>query len=598
MKKREILKLYFRMISFHQWKRGLIYLVSVLAAGVGFYALCVAQGRLLGGVMQLAEGAEAAPIFRQMGWTAFAMIPSAAVFCVSLVGTTYAESGTGRVLRRRLLERRSGALEQSARKMGDSDVFTRLNEDLDLCLETVGWRMNGQFFNPILSGLFSLGTISAIDWRMGVFCLLSAVVTCAPLNAILRRTRVLQGEMQQEKAGIAQEYSDLLGGAEEIRMFQLLEWVKGRFGFRSRRLYQRQNRYNRWRFFRGEWFELGYYFNMIGLLVIGGLLAGRGEMAFSAVVVSVPLCGQVMQMVQGFGGMWSMIAERSVCIQRVTEVLDAPQERLGQDAAPENRPQEIAFADVSFGYEPGQTVLDHVSFRVAPGQSAAFVGESGCGKSPLLRLLMGLYQPREGQISIGGRRSDQTGLAAWRRQIAYIGQESALFDLTVGENIALAQGGKLERQAMEQAARQAGAADFIAELPQGYDSPTGEGGRNLSGGQRQRVAVARGLAAQAGALLMDEPTAALDSQSEEILRQTVESLRGKQTVLMISHKLAFSAGCDVIFVMDKGRIVEQGSHEQLLKQNGLYARLWSASADGQTTGLAAQPALVDGASGL
>ena len=164
-----------------------------------------------------------------------------------------------------------------------------------------------------------------------------------------------------------------------------------------------------------------------------------------------------------------MIAERSVCIQRVTEVLDAPQEQLGQDAEPENRPQEVVFSDVSFGYEPGQTVLDHVSFQVAPGQSAAFVGESGCGKSTLLRLLMGLYQPQTGQISIGGKQSNQTGLAAWRRQIAYIGQESALFDLTAGENIALAQGGKLERQAMEQAARQAGAAEFIAELPQGYE---------------------------------------------------------------------------------------------------------------------------------
>lgn len=269
-----------------------------------------------------------------------------------------------------------------------------------------------------------------------------------------------------------------------------------------------------------------------------------------------------------------MIAERSVCIQRVTETLDAPQEELGQDVASENRPQEIMFSNVSFGYEPGQTVLNHLSFRVEPGQSAAFVGESGCGKSTLLRLLMGLYQPWEGQISIGDRRQEQTGLSAWRRQIAYIGQESALFDLTVGENIALAQGGAMERSVMEQAARQAGAAEFIEELAQSYDSPVGEGGRNLSGGQRQRIAVARGLAARAGALLMDEPTAALDSQSEEILRQTVESLRGKQTVVMISHKLAFSAGCDVIFVMDKGRIVEQGSHRQLLEKNGLYAGLW------------------------
>lgn len=587
MKKREILKLYVRMLSFHQWKRGLVYLISVLAAGFGFYALCAAQGRLLSGVMQLAEGASSEIVFRQMFWVALTMPLSIAVFCAGLVGTTYSESGTGRMLRRKLLERRSGALEQSARMIGNSDVFTRLNEDMDLCLETIGWRMNGQFFNPILSGLFSLGTISAIDWRMGAFCLAAAVVTCLPLNAILRRTRALQGEMQQEKANIAREYSDMLGGAEEIRVFNLLEWVKMRFGIRSRRLAQRQNQYNSWRFFRGEWFELGYYFNMIGLLVIGGLLAGRGEMAFSAVVVSVPLCGQVMQMVQGLGGMWSMIAERSVCIQRVTEVLDAPQEQLGQDAEPENRPQEVVFSDVSFGYEPGQTVLDHVSFQVAPGQSAAFVGESGCGKSTLLRLLMGLYQPQTGQISIGGKQSNQTGLAAWRRQIAYIGQESALFDLTAGENIALAQGGKLERQAMEQAARQAGAAEFIAELPQGYDSPVGEGGRNLSGGQRQRIAAARGLASQAGTLLMDEPTAALDSQSEEVLRQTVESLRGKQTVLMISHKLGFSAGCDVIFVMDKGRIVEQGSHRQLLEQNGLYAGLWRSQANeaGKPVGL-------------
>lgn len=579
MKKREILKLYVRMMSFHQWKRGLVYLVSVLGAGYGFYVLCATQGQLLSGVMQLAEGASAGPVFRRMLWAIVVMLPATAAFCIGLVGTTYAESGTGRMLRRKLLERRSGTQEAAARQIDNSDVFTRLNEDLDLSLETIGWRVNGYFFNPMLSGLFSLGAISAIDWRMGAFCLAAAVFTCLPLNPLLRRTRAIQGEMQQEKANIAREYAGILGGAEEIRVFQLLEWVKWRFGLRAKNLDQHQNRYNAWSGFRGEWFELGYHINLIGLLVIGGLLAGRGEMNFSTVVISVPLCGQVMQMVNGFGGLWSMIAERSVCIQRVLEVLDAPQERLGQQSAIENRPQQIAFADVSFGYTPGQTVLDHLSFQVGPGQSAAFVGESGCGKSTLLRLLMGLYQPREGQISMGGRQQEQIGIGAWRQQIGYIGQEGDLFDLTVGENIALAQGGQMPQEAIEQAARQAGAAEFIREI--GYGAAVGEGGRNLSGGQRQRVAVARGLARQAGILLMDEPTAALDSQSEEHLRQTVESLRGKQTVLMISHKLAFSAGCDVIFVMDKGRIVEQGSHQQLLEQNGLYTRLWRSQTEAE-----------------
>lgn len=579
MKKREILKLYVRMMSFHQWKRGLVYLVSVLGAGYGFYVLCATQSQLLSGVMQLAEGASAGPVFRRMLWAIVVMLPATAAFCIGLVGTTYAESGTGRMLRRKLLERRSGTQETAARQIDNSDVFTRLNEDLDLSLETIGWRVNGYFFNPMLSGLFSLGAISAIDWRMGAFCLAAAVFTCLPLNPLLRRTRAIQGEMQQEKANIAREYAGILGGAEEIRVFQLLEWVKWRFGLRAKNLDQHQNRYNAWSGFRGEWFELGYHINLIGLLVIGGLLAGRGEMNFSTVVISVPLCGQVMQMVNGFGGLWSMIAERSVCIQRVLEVLDAPQEQLGQQSAMEKRPQQIAFADVSFGYTPGQTVLDHLSFQVGPGQSAAFVGESGCGKSTLLRLLMGLYQPREGQISMGGRHQKQLGIGAWRQQIGYIGQEGDLFDLTVGENIALAQGGQMPQEVIEQAARQAGAAEFIREI--GYGAAVGEGGRNLSGGQRQRVAVARGLARQAGILLMDEPTAALDSQSEEHLRQTVENLRGKQTVLMISHKLAFSAGCDVIFVMDKGRIVEQGSHQQLLEQNGLYARLWRSQTEAE-----------------
>ena len=184
---------------------------------------------------------------------------------------------------------------------------------------------------------------------------------------------------------------------------------------------------------------------------------------------------------------------------RVFAVLDAPaeEEEPAEPAASPQGPCGLKLEHVTFGYEPGKPVWQDLSLEIQPGEAVALVGESGSGKSTLFKLLMGLYQPQEGRITVDGKELGQMGLDQWRQHFAYVQQDGGLFDRTIGENIALGCGGTLDQQALDRAAEDAGALPVIQAMPLGYEQPVGEGGRALSGGQRQRIAIARGLAAQA-----------------------------------------------------------------------------------------------------
>jgi ATP-binding cassette, subfamily B, bacterial len=256
----------------------------------------------------------------------------------------------------------------------------------------------------------------------------------------------------------------------------------------------------------------------------------------------------------------------------------------------------IAFEDVSFSYAGRRGTLHEVSFAAAAGSRVAIVGPTGAGKSTLLNLIPRFYDPQRGRVTLDRQDVRDLTLASLREQVAVVHQEPLLFTSSLRENIRY---GRLEARddEVEQAARDAGAHDFIAALPQGYDTDLGERGARLSGGERQRVSVARAFLRDAPILILDEPTSAVDSRTEATILEALERLMAGRTTFMVAHRLSTVRGADLILVVNHGRVVEQGTHEQLLALGGLYAELHEAQT-GARRGRAAAGVSSDGLSDL
>jgi ATP-binding cassette, subfamily B, bacterial len=274
---------------------------------------------------------------------------------------------------------------------------------------------------------------------------------------------------------------------------------------------------------------------------------------------------------------WGEIAQAAGAAERLTELL-AVEPVVMPPARPASLPVpargEVAFASVRFAYptRPEAHVLDGVSFQVAPGEKVAIVGPSGAGKSTIFHLLLRFYDPLSGDITFDGVRLADADTAELRRRIALVPQDPVVFATSVADNIRFGRPEASDAE-IKRAAELAMADDFIARLPQGYESLIGERGVTLSGGQRQRIAIARAFLRNAPLLLLDEATSSLDAENERLVHEALEHLTQGRTTLVIAHRLATVLSCDRILVMDRGRVVEEGTHERLAAASGLYARL-------------------------
>jgi len=274
---------------------------------------------------------------------------------------------------------------------------------------------------------------------------------------------------------------------------------------------------------------------------------------------------------------WGEISQATGAAERLGELLQVRSE-IKSPTRPKALPVpprgEVAFRDVSFSYplRPETSALSQVSFRIAPGERVALVGPSGAGKTTIFALLLRFYDPNRGTVEVDGVPANEAELAALRARFALVPQETALFADTVAANIAYG-AEKAGRSEIEAAAKAAFAHDFIAALPQGYETMLGEGGVTLSAGQRQRIAIARAVLRNAPILLLDEATSALDSESETLVQRALEKIMEGRTTLVIAHRLATVIRADRILVFDHGRLVEEGTHQTLIGRGGVYARL-------------------------
>jgi ATP-binding cassette, subfamily B, bacterial HlyB/CyaB len=312
------------------------------------------------------------------------------------------------------------------------------------------------------------------------------------------------------------------------------------------------------------------------LLLFGAKAVIDGEMSVGALVAFNMIAGQVSQPVLRLSQIWQDFQQVRISLDRMGDILNAAPEPTSRAMANLPPPKgALEFRRVSFRYTPGgQEILKDISLQVRPGEVVGIVGPSGSGKSTLTKLVQRLYLPNEGQVLLDGVDLSQVDPAWLRRHIGVVLQENLLFNRTIHDNIALANPA-LPRAHVIQMARLAGADEFVAKLPRGYDTMIEERGANLSGGQRQRLAIARALVTNPPILIFDEATSALDYESERVVQTNMERIVKGRTVLIIAHRLAAVRPCHRIIGMVDGRIVEQGSHEELLRHGGLYAKLWS-----------------------
>ena len=317
------------------------------------------------------------------------------------------------------------------------------------------------------------------------------------------------------------------------------------------------------------------------ILLIGAEAVIEGSMSIGELIAFNMIAGQVVQPILRLSQLWQDFQQVQVSVARLGDILNAAPEPTPRNPVSLPPPSgAIEFCGVSLRYRPeAADSLRDISLSIAAGEVIGVVGASGSGKSTLAKAIQRLYSPYAGQVLLDGVDVAQLDPGWLRRQIGVVLQENLLFNRSIHENIALADPA-LPRALVLQAARLAGAEEFIAQLPQGYDTIVEERGANLSGGQRQRIAIARALATNPRILIFDEATSALDYESERVIQRNMRSIVRGRTVIVIAHRLAAVRDCDRIVGMSRGEIVEIGTHEQLLaRADGVYAHLWALQSE-------------------
>jgi ATP-binding cassette subfamily B protein len=312
------------------------------------------------------------------------------------------------------------------------------------------------------------------------------------------------------------------------------------------------------------------------IMLLAGQAVLQGRMSVGDLVLINAYALQVCLPLNALGFVYREARDAWVNAERLFALLRERPETVDPPDAPPLRagPGEVVFERVGFAYEPGRPTLVDVDLRIAPGTTLAVVGRSGSGKSTLARLLLRYYAPGSGRILVDGQDIGQAQAASVRRAIGVVPQETALFNDSIGNNIAYGRPG-CTRDEVVAACRAAHVHDMIAALPDGYDTQVGERGAKLSGGERQRIAIARTILKDPCILVFDEATSALDAVSEHAITEELNRLARDRTTLVVAHRLSTIVHAHRIVVMDRGRIVEQGVHAELLARGGAYARLWS-----------------------
>lgn len=470
------------------------------------------------------------------------------------------------------LQRQSVAFYQ---RYGTGDLVARFTSDT-ASVERTASDIAPALISQTLSVLLGLGMLFALDWKLTLVMLAGAVLMLAGPRLLQRRAEAGQQAHKQAQERFVNMIDEAVKGHKTIRSLHQQERIGARAAERVRELLRTGLRLG----LVASWME---HLPLVSLMILNGTMIGFGGylifqdemsvgdfMAFFTLFMTVGQAGtNLTYLIPG-------LIEARVSFARIGELMRQEPD-VPEPARPVKLPapvRRLAMEDVVFGYDDGQEQLSGVSLAIEGGSFTAFVGASGSGKSTALQLLARFYDPRRGRVAYDGIDLRDADEAALRQLVLLVGQDTFLFNTTVRDNLLLGRT-DIEEARLLDAGRRAGLEEAAARWPQGYDSPVRQEGGSFSGGERQRIALARALLRDPDVLLLDEVTSALDPASEARVNELVLALRSRRkTIVSVTHRLSSVVAADRIYVFDQGRIIESGSHAELLRLGGAYARLW------------------------
>ena len=455
------------------------------------------------------------------------------------------------------------------------EVLSRITTDTTLILSVIGSSVSVALRNVLifLGGLVLMLFTSA---KLSGLVLLIVPAVIVPIVVLGRRLRVLSRENQDWIATSSGDASEQLLSAQTVQAFTHEGISRSRFYDVTERSFDAARRRIGVRALMTAIVIFLIFSGIVGVLWIGARDVRAEAMSVGELVQFVIYAVMVAGAVGALTEIWGEIQRAAGATERLVELLNAADAVTDPaDPVPARVTKgEIAFDAVGFSYpsRPGIQALDGVSLHVKPGETVALVGPSGAGKTTIIQLLLRFYDPQSGAITVDGTDLRAMAREDFRKSIALVPQDPVIFADTARENIRFGRPGASDAE-VEAAAKAAAAHEFLTALPEGYDSYVGERGVMLSGGQKQRIAIARAILRDAPILLLDEATSALDAQSERLVQEAVDALAEGRTTLIVAHRLATVKKADRIVVFEAGRVVAQGTHDSLVAEGGLYARL-------------------------
>ncbi|MCE9590799.1 MAG: ABC transporter ATP-binding protein/permease [Planctomycetes bacterium] len=484
---------------------------------------------------------------------------------------------SGRVWRQRVFRRLIHAPMEQVLRRGTADEISRLIVDTNQV--TTGYQaIFGSVLGDLLKGIVALGMAVAINWRLSLVALAGAPILAVLLRKFAKRIRRATKSALRQRGYMIAGLKEAMGGLAVVKVHDAEGYERRRFSKLNRNLLIEQLRSRQAKAISSPIIETLATLGVMVVACIAAWLIYRSHQPPSDLVSVLVMLGVAAGTLKPVTSLSNTLSEAGAAAERILETTRLPVEPTGLDAPP-NLPvlprhkRDIAVEHVTFHY-PGQEApaIGDVSLHVPFGMTVAVVGANGSGKTTLLSLLVRLFTPTSGRVLIDGADISGVDLRSLRKQIAVVTQQTMLFQGTIADNIAY--GRRHEpRERIAAAARAAFADEFIRALPLGYDARLGEDGTGLSGGQKQRIAIARAVLRDAPILILDEATSQVDADSEAKINRAVRELRHGRTTFIIAHRLSTVIDADRIVVMDAGRIIDQGTHTELLARCDIYQLL-------------------------